>query len=648
MRNKKLLDAMSLADEKFVAEAAPKYKSSRTLQKRIVLIAAIVTSLILSVGLWLFVPYSYVPENLRPYVDSEYFGVISALNSYNSNTPAVFLNNFDRYKFYYTQAEDLQGNIAVEDGVKEEADDMVAELPTSPAPDGAPNAGSVTESTADNVNKPSYEETTDNQVEGVIESDLFKRSDKHIFYLHGDTLKVYSIEKESSRLVSSLDINAFEGDYGISFEMFLSKDAKTLTVIASGYEREQRQTVVSLISFDVSEPEREISQKAKISVCGSYLSARLVDGDILLMTKFGAKQSTSFAKESDYIPQIDCGEGFSSVPAESIIYPEELTSSVYTVICRIDEDGLTLKDSVSLLSYSQEVYVSADNIYAARSFSKPEGRLGYTLFTAMTEITRISYSDGSFKNCGSVTLEGYIKDQYSLDEYEGILRAVTTTEKTVTYKKYAENLAINEELATSASLYCIGISDMKVRSSVIGFAPRGETVRSSRFDGDTAYICTAVQLTDPVFFFDLSDINNITYKETGNIEGYSSSLIELGGGYLLGIGYGSFSSTLKIEIYEESDSGVVSVCKYELPHTYFSQEYKSYYINRDENLVGLGITELYEEKESRYILLLFNGDELCEILNLALSGENHAKRAVLIDGYFYMLGGDDFKVEKLF
>ena len=113
-------------------------------------------------------------------------------------------------------------------------------------------------------------------------------------------------------------------------------------------------------------------------------------------------------------------------------------------------------------------------------------------------------------------------------------------------------------------------------------------------------------------------------------------------------------SSLKIEIYKQSEDAVVSVCKYELEGTYFSEEYKSYYINREDNLVGLGITQYrlysatqYSENANRYILLCFDGYELSEILNVPLEAPNHIKRATLIDGYFYMLGGNDFKVVKI-
>ena len=106
----------------------------------------------------------------------------------------------------------------------------------------------------------------------------------------------------------------------------------------------------------------------------------------------------------------------------------------------------------------------------------------------------------------------------------------------------------NRITTTNASLFVINLSDNSIRASVEGFAPEGEEVASVRFEGDKLYVCTAVirLFSDPVFFFDLSDYENITYTDTGYIEGFSSSLINLGEGYLLGIG-NEDSMTGKIE-----------------------------------------------------------------------------------------------------
>ena len=183
---------------------------------------------------------------------------------------------------------------------------------------------------------------------------------------------------------------------------------------------------------------------------------------------------------------------------------------------------------------------------------------------------------------------------------------------------------------------------------MIAFAPRGESVQSARFDGDVAYICTAVRLSDPVFFFDLSDYSSITYKESDTITGYSTSLVNFGDGYLLGIGVGETWDSLKIEIYEEGESGVVSVCKYELTDATYAGEYKAYFIDRENRLVGLGVTLDQQEEKECYILLCFDGYQLRRVLDVPLAGVNTQKRAVLIDGCLYLFGENEFRVTQIY
>ena len=121
MRKRKLFDAISSVDERFIEEAAPKFKRKSPAKPIFALVAAISATLILSIGLWLFVPYTYVPENLRPYSDSEYYGVISALNAYKTKIP-LFSNNFDRYTYLLAENyNSLQNAILGGDNANEDA-----------------------------------------------------------------------------------------------------------------------------------------------------------------------------------------------------------------------------------------------------------------------------------------------------------------------------------------------------------------------------------------------------------------------------------------------------------------------------------------------------------------------------------------------
>jgi uncharacterized secreted protein with C-terminal beta-propeller domain len=197
-----------------------------------------------------------------------------------------------------------------------------------------------------------------------------------------------------------------------------------------------------------------------------------------------------------------------------------------------------------------------------------------------------------------------------------------------------------------------------VIASVKDFAPEGEDVQSVRFEGTTAYVCTAVNLQneilDPVFFFDLSDLNNISYKETGTIEGMSTSLIDYGNGYLIGIGNGTSDKygptlCLKIEVYKEVDDRVACVCKYERAPIEFPDDYKAYYINREDQLLGFGYSSRDEEAGAwvgYYTFIKFDSEResFVELLTVSLNGYANDQRGVYIDGYMYMFGENNFKV----
>ena len=69
-------------------------------------------------------------------------------------------------------------------------------------------------------------------------------------------------------------------------------------------------------------------------------------------------------------------------------------------------------------------------------------------------------------------------------------------------------------------------------------------------------------------------------------------------------------------------------------------------------MVGMGIHAYRDElspdgQRERYLVVFFDGYELRELLNIPLPGDVDLKRAVYIDGYFYLFGEDAFVVEKM-
>jgi len=68
----------------------------------------------------------------------------------------------------------------------------------------------------------------------------------------------------------------------------------------------------------------------------------------------------------------------------------------------------------------------------------------------------------------------------------------------------------------------------------------------------------------------------------------------------------------------------------------FSEDYKSYFIDRENGYIGLGVYDA--SGDGQYLLLSFDGYKLHLEKNLLLIGDNAKKRGVVIDGYLYAFG----------
>ena len=644
MKNKRLLQSLNFIDEKYIKEAEPKMTTSSNLKGKNILKAACFI-LVIALSLYLFIPFSTKGPDLTAYSGSEYFPIIEKISALRYQ-PSPYKNNFQYVTAeigdFFDSFSKMDGNLM--------APDM--EPPTNGEP------------TLDSNGK--YEESTDNQVSGVIEADLMKRTDKYIFRLSLTALRVYSIDGENTKKVAEFNIPGFNNEKSDRYyerEMYLSEDAKTITVI-SPYYNESYDMRVRIISIDISDLQN-IQIKKTISIDGNYISSRMVDGKLLFISEFYAKNGEiDYNNPETYVPTVTDGDVTSCIKFEDIIYPEKLGSTRYSVVALIEEESLELLGANALLDFYNDIYVSENNVYVTKEYVAKEdiGDDGAYKNVDMSDIAILGYSGDTLEKKGVITVEGHINDQYSMDEYEGHFRVVTSTEvQTVAARKFGKEIetvtdggiAVTNSRELNASLYVFNLEGLEKVAEVVNFAPSGESVSSARFDKESAYVCTAIvqTMTDPVFFFDLSDYSNITYTDTGVIDGFSSSLIQLGDGFLLGIGRENWSGG-KIEVYEERENGVVSVDKYVFEGVYASI-YKAYYVNREDNMFGFAVGDYYDKMTGRgydtYILLYFNGYELVEVENVSFScnGYPDRVRAFVKDGYLYITDDKQIKVEAI-
>ena len=632
MKDKRLLQSLSFIDDKYVKEAEPKMTNSTSgLKKFLTSVACIVLVAIL--GLYLFIPLKSTPVDLSMYANSEYAPLIAAIDGYVYK-PKQYKNNFTRIVSIVSSIGSL-GFAKSEDA-----------SPTTPSP--APETSN------------GYVETTDNQVEGVIEADIVKRTETHVFRLNGRTLKVYSIAKENSREIATATLPKFSDEKNGRYinEMYLSMDGCTLTVI-SRYNNKDYASKVGLTRVDVSDPTKP-AVKNQVSIDGEYNSSRMIDGKLILISEHSVNQKQiDYANPETFVPKITEGNETKCIEFSNIIYPEKLNNLRYSVVALIDERTLDVLDANALLCYNSSVYVSKDNVYVTRGYSFAgsfDGSEYQHYFRNLTDVTVLGYSNGTLENKGTLTVEGNVKDQYSMDEYEGHFRLVTSTfdRSYVNKDDYREQISeILGSKSRSATLTVFELESMTKVTEIRDFAPENEEAMSVRFDGDTAYVCTAevITMSDPVYFFDLSDYSNVTYTDTGVIAGFSTSLIQLGDGYLLGIGVDG-KNNVKIEVYEERDGQVISVDTYVIFGEY-STEYKSYFIDREKNLFGIPVlvyenSSGYYSPRTAYLLFCFNGNELVLLEDVEMyngrSVDIGSVRAFMADNYLYITDDLGIKV----
>lgn len=297
-------------------------------------IAASVSAFVLLGALVLFLPYPVVHRDVSQYKDSSYYDLIVKLDSLIDYSVTNYpKNNFEAWFGNHTfSGEDMS--------------------PDSPADDGDSDDG--------------YREVTDNQVAGVIEGDLFKRTENRIFYLRRSetpVLAVYSIAGEDSTLLYETII---ENDSDRAFydnvtpELYLNEDGSRATVILSAYDWKARQPYCTLVNFDVTGEPKELN---RTYISGSYVSSRYVNGQFLLVSSFYAMHH-DYADERTFVPQTGNEDGMTCLPREDLYLPEDAINSQFTVVCALDGD-LNVTDHLAFLSYSSDVYVSSENLFVS-------------------------------------------------------------------------------------------------------------------------------------------------------------------------------------------------------------------------------------------------------------------------------------------
>lgn len=461
---------------------------------------------------------------------------------------------------------------------------------------------------------------TNVQVEGVDEGDIVKTDGEYIYALCEDKVVIYKAEGADSSKIGSIESPV---ESGWIAEMYICDDI--LVLVSNNYggcmlredteqaDAEEETEKVTASIYDVSDPSAPVL-KETVGQDGNLMTSRLYNGKLYLISSYIVWDAPDEDDPSTYVPSFYKGASsrLASCDCISIAIAPETQSTAYVVVASYDVKSGSQLAQRSILGAGSQLYMNESSIYLAsgryeEKWSEERSEDVYTVrdYTSeqFTDITRINAEDLSVAATG--TVKGFLENQFSMDEYEGNLRLVTTydPEHYTVYtdeKRGFENWeSPEEEEASSNGLYILDRS-LKQLAAVEGLA-KGERVYSVRFDGGFVYFCTFRQI-DPLFAVNVSDPKNPKILSELKISGFSEYLHQWSDERLFGLGNEADADSgavecLKLVMFDISDkANVTAKHSLKLSGDSYSEalyNHRALLISPEKNLIGFGAENKY-------------------------------------------------------
>lgn len=214
------------------------------------------------------------------------------------------------------------------------------------------------------------------------------------------------------------------------------------------------------------------------------------------------------APDSFYIPNIPCGGSMTAI----LTFDIEAPSVPY--------------QSVGIVADAHTIYASTRSLYMTASQYTGNAQVDNDItYNFQTVIHKFNLGEDDVSWAGSGGVKGRILNQFSLGEYQDILRIATTTGASWS----TSNPSMNH-------VFCLETVGRKLATigRLENLAP-GESIYSARFTGTRGFLVTYVQV-DPLFTLDISDPTAPRVVGELKVPGYSDYIHPFGEHYLMTIG----------------------------------------------------------------------------------------------------------------
>lgn len=573
-------------------------------------------------------------------------------------------------------------------------EDSVAES-AAPADTGVSEATGASSDTGSGEFYETYDQEQD-----VLEADAVKTDGERIYHInnyyepeedglyYNDVvcyLEVADADNGTLTPSAKIDLSDIFGGYYTKYDnssfnvddMYLYNDM--VVVIGSGYSYsndDYSECYTTCAAFFTAGDDPQLIDV--YSQDGAYSDVRISpDGYLYLVSNYETASYTDIEDENmiaEYIPACGVNDDINYLAAGDIFLPEEgfvdSYNLSYTLIGSIDlntSGAATPVQTKALAGYMGSIYCSSDNLYTAYGWDD-------------TDITRFSIGAGEITPVASCTIEGVVKDQFSMSEYNGYFRVAATKD---TYKEIYHEYDYTDDdiywwdafidssddsgyytykfISRENRVYVLDL-DLNEVGSVKGFG-EDENIKSVSFSGDMAYVVTYRQI-DPLFSIDLSDPTSPVILDELELPGYSTYMQQWGDGQLLGFGVADdngISNGVKLVMFDNSDpnelrqTGSVEILGSEDETSWISVyseaqwERKALMIAPEKNLIAVPICRneynyssdgSYDRNEYYYVFFSYENGEFVQrgmIEPDTDSSDTGFNRAIYIGDYVYVV-----------
>lgn len=346
-------------------------------------------------------------------------------------------------------------------------------------------------------------------------------------------------------------INA-EIDDGVERQDIINMYVKgdMLHAIYSVYDSKEYKSSTLAITFDITDRQNPVEVR-RFYQSGSHISSRLIGDSLVLITNhYVTLYENSDIVKNNCIPETGVVyRDVARLPSQNICVMDNVSSPSYLVVSNInlidtDKEPAT----AAILGGGENVYCTTEKLYVTNgkwnsNFATAAGTIEIAIAPsgeANTTIYSFDITAGNVIYKANNTVDGYVLNQFSIDEYNGHLRIATTTGS---FDK------------SNNFVYVLSADTLKQAGVIKDISP-GETIKSVRFMGDRGYVVTFLQ-TDPLFVLDLSKPDSPKILGELKITGFSSYLHPITPTLLIGIGVDGTeegqNNSLKVSLFDVSD-----------------------------------------------------------------------------------------------